>query len=273
MHGEAMRGKWQTVSMREKLGLCVDISEGLAHLHAANLLHGDLKSHNVLVGLRQGRGEHAGVSLLQAKLKRQLEGWGDADGSLPAREEGLVWIAKLGDLGTVAKIPAPHEPPLSLEVGTSGWMAPEVCWSVPTGNEETKGYGLSADVWSFGVVLWECFGDHHRIDPFKPGTGLWRGDSNPFAGIAAEEYLRRLQEGERWPLTLTDDDDEVTIDTLITSFEQNGDFLGSNTHWGAPHVNALQEVAISCWNFEPSKRPLVSRICHNMHSIADSLVS
>jgi serine/threonine protein kinase len=279
MHGEKMRVKWQSASMREKLGLCVDISEGLSHLHAANLLHGDLKSHNVLVGLRQGK-EHAGVSLLQAKLKRQLEGWGDADGSLPAREEGLIWVAKLGDLGTVAKIPEPDEPPLVLEIGTAGWMAPEVCWSAPSeqvGEEDnlsSGGYGLSADVWSFGVVLWECFGDHHRMDPFKPGSGLWRGGSNPFAGIAAEDYLRRLHEGERWPLTLTDDDDDVTEESFVDNsmFETNGEFV-RGTGDASTYVRALQELAIGCWNLDPIKRPHIHRISHSLHSMADSFVS
>ena len=33
------------------------------------------------------------------------------------------------------------------EVGTSGWTAPEVF--------SDSGYGLEADVWSFGVLLWE----------------------------------------------------------------------------------------------------------------------
>ena len=33
------------------------------------------------------------------------------------------------------------------EVGTSGWTAPEVF--------SDNGYGLEADVWSFGVLLWE----------------------------------------------------------------------------------------------------------------------
>mmetsp|Transcript_9986 Transcript_9986/g.13111 ORF Transcript_9986/g.13111 Transcript_9986/m.13111 type:complete len:839 (-) Transcript_9986:81-2597(-) len=273
MHGDSLRS-WQEAPLREKLGICVDVSEGLTHLHASGLLHGDLKSHNVLVGLRSKTTQHPGVGHLQAKLKRQLEGWRETESELPPREDGLVWVAKLGDLGTVALVPSEGEAPLVAEVGTAGWMAPEVCWSAPaaSGGQARGGYGLSADVWSFGVVLWECFGDHHRLDPFKPGNGLWRGGSNPYAGMAAEEYLRRLQDGERWPLTLTDDDEEILIDSFQSGpsvFEAPSGFDNKGPQ---SYVRALQEVACSCWHLEPPTRPPVNTIAERLHILADSLI-
>ena len=62
-------------------------------------------------------------------------------------------------------------------MGTSGWSAPEIF--------ERGGYGSSADVFSFGVLVWDM---------------LSGGAGNPLAGIEPSRYVARLRSGERPPI-------------------------------------------------------------------------
>ncbi len=38
------------------MGVAVDVAEGLDYLHSRRMLHGDVKSHNVLIGTRRRGG-------------------------------------------------------------------------------------------------------------------------------------------------------------------------------------------------------------------------
>ena len=62
------------------------------------------------------------------------------------------WHARVADFG-LSKVSAA---PLGTQLGTWAWMAPEVLNSTP--------YGPSADVYSFGICLWEIA---HGLEPFK----------------------------------------------------------------------------------------------------------
>ena len=62
------------------------------------------------------------------------------------------WHARVADFG-LSKVSAA---PLGTQLGTWAWMAPEVLSSTP--------YGPSADVYSFGICLWEIV---HGLEPFK----------------------------------------------------------------------------------------------------------
>lgn len=100
-----------------------DIAEGMAFIHSKGLLHRDLKSLNVLVD-HNGRCKIADLGLAR-KLTPDVRSFG-------VGEEGE------------------REPMLALEAttmaGTVQWMAPEVV---------KESYGRKADVFSFGMVLWE----------------------------------------------------------------------------------------------------------------------
>jgi serine/threonine protein kinase len=96
------------------LGIAADLLEALAHMHAAGLLHRDVKPHNVLLD------EHGG--------------------------------ARLGDYNLVAPLPPPpaaaaggRPRALSFTVFSTGHRPPEVVCGAA--------YGAAADVWSAGVVL------------------------------------------------------------------------------------------------------------------------
>ena len=99
------------------------------------------------------------------------------------------------------------------EIGTSGWTAPEVFGAQP---EETgallsliglatlayslfgrwrTGYGVKADVWSFGVLLWELIVNNPA--------------ANRFVGVPTVKYCRELATGARLDIPV-DGDAEYT---------------------------------------------------------------
>jgi serine/threonine protein kinase len=386
-----LREQWRSLPLRFKLGLAVDVAEGLTHLHSQRTLHGDMKSHNILIGLRPraqaplpssaASTPSPQKSSAAARFRKQLDSWGSPSargqsnntsakggGGAPItsgvsssnrghsdpvlRELGLEWVAKIGDLGTAAALPESGKRRLYGEVGTTGWMAPEVLSLAPpsmpgtprplppprssssssvnpngspyapsspgtsplsldisivpadqetttlangqlVGQEQApppplpvledtqssqkkkasqrrldvavpgapsahanpmgaRGYGLEADVWSFGIVVWETFGDHLRPDPFTPsvgGTGLWRGGGNPFAGLTSEDYVTRLRAGDRWPLTLTDDDDPTLaaklggLDHVLRTLRDATVAKGASTSMGASEAQGTAAAA------------------------------
>eukprot|EP00903_Cladosiphon_okamuranus_P011959 g11232.t1 len=82
--------------------LVAEAAEGLAALHSAGVVHRDIKCHNVMVAERQ-----MGIT-----KKTSM--------TMPR------WEAKLGDLGSATLVPPEGHAALTEEIGTSGWMAPEV---------------------------------------------------------------------------------------------------------------------------------------------------
>ncbi|KNC46206.1 TKL protein kinase, variant [Thecamonas trahens ATCC 50062] len=105
--------------------LALDAARGLAYLHSKGVVHGDMKSPNLLLSGASGR------------MRLKVADFG---------------LAKLKGNGVA-----------TTNAGTFRWMAPEVMVS---GKENT--YGKEADVFSFGVVMWELAAGSY---PYK-GTGL-----------------------------------------------------------------------------------------------------
>ena len=97
--------------------LAVDIADGIALLHRQHILHRDLRSHNILLNITEGR--------LRAKLS----------------DFGLSTVKS--SVRTYSTVPKKTE-----SVGTLAWMAPEL---------HTRGGQSSpaSDIYSLGMVLWE----------------------------------------------------------------------------------------------------------------------
>lgn len=94
----------------ERMIIAIDVARGLEYLHERNIIHRDLKSLNVLIDNR----------------KR----------------------AKICDFGLSRINSILNKVPLTGNIGTTPWMAPEVLMSSPA-------YDTKVDVYSYGILLWE----------------------------------------------------------------------------------------------------------------------
>lgn len=123
-------------------------------------------------------------------------------------------------------------------MGSSGYSAPEIF----TG----EGYTTKADVWSFGIVLWEmcCRQDSNRTSE-KEGNRLEKGASlaNPFVGLASDVFLELARNGTRPPCVFEDS----------RSLELIGDLLQR------------------CWLFEPAARPRMEQVATQLRAIVDTV--
>jgi len=113
------------ISRRQQLKMLKDIAQGMNYLHESvpPIIHRDLKTLNLLL-------------------------------SEPVTGPEDTVLLKLTDFG-VAKV-MDNSGPMTGQMGTCHWMAPEVLSSRP--------YSLSADVFSFAVVMWEIL---TRETPYK----------------------------------------------------------------------------------------------------------
>ena len=111
------------IKLATKVQFARDSLRGLSFLHQSNMVHRDMKSLNILVS--------------------------------------RTWVAKVSDFGLSA-VKSECEKQGGEEGGTPGsvfWTAPEVL----DGQYGKAKYGPPADVYSFGIVLWEV---HARRLPF-----------------------------------------------------------------------------------------------------------
>ncbi|ELP85451.1 protein serine/threonine kinase, putative, partial [Entamoeba invadens IP1] len=106
------------ISKQMKIKICIDASRGIQYLHSNGILHRDVKPDNILL-----------VSL----------------------EYNLIANAKLTDFGTSRNINMlMTNMTFTKGVGTPIYMAPEILLK--------EKYKKSADIYSFGITLFECFG-------------------------------------------------------------------------------------------------------------------
>lgn len=117
----------------KKLGIAIEIARGMQYLHAHKVLHGDLKSLNLLVD------ENYHIKVADFGLSKIIE-----DPTEPA--EPLS--------GTRRKYK-----------GTLTWQGPEVV-------NEASEYTEKSDVYSFGIVLWELVSHRAPYDGLDSLTVL-----------------------------------------------------------------------------------------------------
>jgi serine/threonine protein kinase len=107
-----------TLSLLVAIDIMLQVARALDYLHQKKVMHRDLKSNNVLMDIVSNKNLALGCSSLHIKVT----------------DFGL---SKLQDRST------------TLCVGSTPWMAPEVC------GVDNMAYTNSADVYSFGMVFFE----------------------------------------------------------------------------------------------------------------------
>jgi serine/threonine protein kinase len=121
------------IPLKETLGIARQIADALEAAHEKGVVHRDLKPGNIKIKL---------------------------DGTVKVLDFGL---AKISDQGAIEGGPT-DSPTLTMEqatrtgmlLGTAAYMSPEQAMGKPVDKR--------ADIWSFGVVLWEMFTGHRLFE-------------------------------------------------------------------------------------------------------------
>eukprot|EP01134_Creolimax_fragrantissima_P000080 CFRG0080T1 len=129
------------------LDWALQIVNGMLYLHETlnpPVIHRDLKSANVLIASRSGSNHNSPRDNANGIVHDEL-------------------VLKLCDFGTAREVDNNVYSKLQTFAGTLAWIAPEILCG------DKRGYTLSADVYSFGIVLWELI---MRAIPFEGISAL-----------------------------------------------------------------------------------------------------
>ncbi|KAL8633090.1 hypothetical protein Q9189_001168 [Teloschistes chrysophthalmus] len=103
---------------------CLEVGRGLAAVHSAGLIHGDLKLENILLFQKGGLSE-------------------------------TIWIAKLCDFGSAVPISSDAREP-SKYLGSDTWLPPE-CYERNLVGKPMPESLISCDIFVYGLVVWAVF--------------------------------------------------------------------------------------------------------------------
>lgn len=116
--GRLRKTKLPSLTMHQKIDICIDICEGLCYLHNQKIMHRDIKPANILVN---------------------------------HNTQTNVYLAKIADVGESKRVDIilrSH----TTDIGTFLYMAPELM-----STEKTSTYSYSVDIYSFGILMWSVF--------------------------------------------------------------------------------------------------------------------
>ncbi|EGD79312.1 TKL protein kinase [Salpingoeca rosetta] len=165
-----------------KLQLLRDVASGMAFIHSLDQMHRDLKSGNVLVSVNL-RAKITDFGSIRQCLTSQprVEATSSSSFSTDSQYTQQRGLATTTDMS------------LTAGVGTPLYMAPEAL----TGDK----YSFEADIFSFGVLMWE-------VATQRPPDLIEQEKGSDFRGPLLATLVRLLGEGKRLRFTA---EDEATV--------------------------------------------------------------
>lgn len=120
---------------------------------------------------------------------------------------------KVSDFGVAKLLRPSHYDNMTAETGTYRWMAPEVI--------EHKPYGYKADIYSFGILLWELISGgktpYQLLSPVQAALGVANQGLRPDIPSNTPAYLRRIVKS-CWE---TNPEDRPTLGELLDSLQES----------------------------------------------------
>jgi serine/threonine protein kinase len=163
--------KEKNLSWSRCYALMMNIAKGLAFLHAANILHGNLKSSNVLLN-KNGQAKLSDVGF--AYLVKEIS---IASGEEPVLEGAEASAAVSASFTASASFSSQNSLQAESYVSDLSWMAPELL-------EEKSQSSQQSDIYALGMVFWEI-----------------ASGEIPYRDVRSEAAIRkRVKEGRRLPI-------------------------------------------------------------------------
>ncbi|MCJ1334679.1 hypothetical protein MMC10_011391 [Thelotrema lepadinum] len=181
------------VSILERYELALNVASGLHALHEHGIVHGDVKSNNVLVCTRSEPLGHATV------------------------DYGPPWVAKLADFGSSMSLKEADEQSFGY-TGTPLYNAPEIedYHSEGSHNGSFEAY-KKADVYSFGLLLWEVM----KVGCFYLET--YRDNDISYRKKRYREYLQKVHHRPG----------DALLEIALRSLEDMKDEIADFQYWDA----------------------------------------